>query len=143
MRHFLLFVVCVGIMSVGTAWGAATERGFIVDYDEPSTNADGTALDDLAGTNIIVDVVGDGQQATVITVAATVKAGGGAISHVVCQPVADDATATHINISVAAFDEAGNQSPPSTPIAWPVAGTRDCQPPDVTAPATPQNVTVR
>lgn len=100
-------------------------------------------LDDLAGTKIYMDVIKDGVGGTVDTVNATAKTGGGDISKKYCVPILDDTTATHINIEVTAFDEAGNESPKTPTLVHQVQGTRDCSPippPDTTPPAMVENL---
>lgn len=96
-------------------------------------------LDDLAGTKIYMDVIGDGVAGTIDTIPPTAKAGGGKISKQFCVPILDDTTATGIEIQVTAFDEAGNESLKSPMIVHPVQGTRDCTLPDTTPPAIPSN----
>lgn len=97
-------------------------------------------LDDLAGTKIYMDVIRDGVGGTVDTVNASALTGGGKITKDYCVPILDDATATHIDIQVTAFDESGNESPKTPTLVHPVPGTRDCTPPDITAPAIPVGV---
>lgn len=100
-------------------------------------------LDDLAGTKIYMDVIRDGVAGTVDTIAATAKTGGGTISKKYCVPILDDATAVTIDIEVTAFDESGNESERTPKLQHPVPGTRDCTPPDVTAPAAVENLSIQ
>jgi hypothetical protein len=100
-------------------------------------------LDDLAGTKIYMDVVGDGVGGTVDTVDATAKTGGGKISKKYCVPILDDATALTIEIEVTAFDESGNESERTPKLIHPVPGTRDCTPPDNTPPAGVENLSIQ
>ena len=85
-------------------------------------------LDDLAGTNIYVDVISDGDKETKTMVPATAKTGGGTISKRFCQAIKDLSTAETINVQVTAFDESGNESDRSERVVWPVAGNPDCTP---------------
>lgn len=125
-------------------WAAPTDRQFTVEYTEPTMNADGTALDDLAGTMISTDVIGDNLAGQTRMVPAATQTGGGMISESLCIPIPDDTTATHINVHVTAVDLSGNESmpEPAVPIQWPVVGNPDCSAPDTTAPAAPTGVTV-
>jgi len=85
-------------------------------------------LDDLAGTNIYIDVIRDGEAETKTTVPATAKTGGGTISKRFCQVIKDLSIAETINVNVTAFDEAGNESDRSETVVWQVAGNPDCTP---------------
>jgi hypothetical protein len=128
MKYFSLLLLWVYAMGLGEAWAATAERGFTIEYDEPTVNTDSTPLDDLLGTRIYTDVFTDGQLGTFLPISATAKTGGGHISKDLCIPILDDATATHIEVFVTAVDEAGNESAPApvSPIIHPVAGTPDC-----------------
>lgn len=139
MKKLLILLFC--LLPI-VAHGAATERGFTIEYTEPTETATTppTPLDDLAGTKIYMDVIVDGVAGTVDTINPTAKTGGGKISKKYCVKILDDTTAKTIEISVTAFDESGNESEHSPTIVHQVAGTRDCTVPDTTAPAIPSNL---
>ena len=162
MKKLILALLLCLIPQMGHA--TATERGFTIEYTEPVFSACGHStqlkptsshggsnqsaggdcvLDDLAGTKIYMDVIDDGVNGTVDTVAATAKTGGGKISKKYCVPILDDATALTIEIEVTAFDENGNESPKTPKIIHPVPGTRDCRTPDTTPHAGVENFSIK
>jgi len=141
MKHFLLCIVCLFCIGSLTAWGAPTDRKVGISYTEPTTNGDGTTLEDLAYTKIYQDVVSDGSAGITTEIEATSLAGGGQITQTFCVDIKDDQRATGIHYRVSALDQSGNESPLTDPVVWPVEGTRTCSDPgqDLTAPAVPSD----
>lgn len=137
---------CLDVAGNVTTAGAAIQQwdchgGTNQDWTYKDTAA-ACVLDDLALTRIYRDVVTDGDPGVEIDVPATAKTGGGKISQAMCVPIKDDQTAVGIHFKVSAIDESGNESVKTPEIIWPVAGTRNCDPPDTTPPAIPTGLEI-
>lgn len=93
-------------------------------------------LDDLAGTNIYLDMISDGVGETKTKIDATALTGGGKISKTICLQIKDDQTVTRIDAEVTAFDLSGNESPRTEKVSVGVSpGGNDCSfIPDTTPP---------
>lgn len=92
-------------------------------YDEPTTNEDGSALQDLAMTRIVVDILDlNGQihplapPPQVIDVPATALGGGGHISQIISVAIGANQAIKEADVraTVTALDIAGNVSLPAT-----------------------------
>ncbi len=87
-----------------------------VDYDEPTTNADGTALDDLKITTIWYQVQGTPAPVKALEVAATQAAGGGHISKPITVPTFSGKL-IFVDVWATATDRSGNESAKSNIVA--------------------------
>ena len=98
-------------------------------YTEPTTNADGSSLKDLAKTIIFYDIVGDGfPEVKAVEVSATALTGGGIIIQTVLVPIIANQEAD-VDFWATAVDLSGNSSDKSTVVRKRI---------DRLAPGTPQ-----
>lgn len=87
--------------------------GVTVQYTEPTTNVDGSTLDDLTRTEIYYDIQGDVDPAIkALDVIATNPAGGGTVSMQIPITVPPNTQVT-IDFYAIAVDDAENPSPQS------------------------------
>lgn len=140
--------LCLDIKGASTAEGAKVQSfqchgGSNQSFNYSLSPGSDCPLDDLAGTKIYMDVIKDGIGGTTDTITATKKTGGGTIIKEYCVPIIDSAfTAERIEIEVTAFDLSGNESVRTPKLIHPVQGTRDCTPPDTTAPSGVENLSL-
>ena len=122
-RRFLLSVMTALLLSglplVSQALEATqVSKTLRITYVEPTTNADGSPLDDLQGTVIRWSI--DGVAQPEIGIPATALTGGGAIQHEVTVPFTPN-TLAHVALDVVGVDTHGNISETvvaSTVIDW-------------------------
>ena len=120
-QKFLVIPFLVGCLLSGFAAPAlavnVTVQGAQVElsYEEPSTNADGSALLDLAKTISYFSKLPDGQPQRCIESPASAPTGGGVIRAVCLVPVAHGQE-VDVRFTVTAMDTSGNESGPSDPV---------------------------
>ena len=111
----ILILFCLVLLFATNAWAfTATPTGteVVVKYTEPTTNADGSPLVDLAKTKIYWVIVGSTTPAVTIDVTATKATGGGIISQTLILPIAANKEAD-VQIWATATYKSGNESGPS------------------------------
>lgn len=120
MKISTIIVVLLFLLA-SPAWAidfTPTGSVLTVTYAEPTTNTDGSALNDLARTNVHYRICPtSGACASPYTVgpnvAATASTGGGAITTTVTVPVGPGQEA-NVEVFATATDTTGNVSPEST-----------------------------
>lgn len=120
MRAFILAALLVGLSALPAAAFTLTPSGAVMTaaYTEPTTNTDGSALDDLSATNVrwrLCPTSGPCSSAftTEPAVPASSPTGGGSKTTTFTVPVAPGQQA-NVEAYVTASDTSGNVSPDST-----------------------------
>jgi hypothetical protein len=117
MKTACLLAAAVLFVAVPALALDATVSGteLTVTYTEPTTNADGSPLTDLARTNVIWKFLPAGTDTKEANVAATKLTGGGAITTKLIVPVEAGQERT-VEITATATDTSGNESVRATAV---------------------------
>ena len=116
--RFLIAVIAMTFLATMPVFALdATVSGteLTVTYTEPTTNADGSPLTDLARTNVIWKFLPAGTDTKEANVAATKLTGGGAITTKLIVPVEAGQERT-VEITATATDTSGNESVRATAV---------------------------
>lgn len=114
---FVIFLADCHFAFAFTVTPTGTEA--TVEYQEPNTNADGSALNDLNHTTIYFSTDEDGEGTELLEVPATSSAGNGQITKQVVIPALDvpEGEETVVFVWATASDKNGNESVPSEKVS--------------------------
>jgi hypothetical protein len=111
-RWMLVLLAVVSLAGTASAITITPQGAQVqVDYDEPTTNADGTPLDDLKETRVYVKLPNQAPSVAT-TVPASRPTGGGHVTTTITIPVAQG-TVVAADVWATAVDTSGNESGPS------------------------------